>query len=502
MPVSSIIIVLGVALASTLHLTPETMAEVWEAHSLNKQNLTELTIHQFEAYKNELVKASSTAPTPDMLPSSETASSSKPRGAAIVSRKREAPPATMVTPTSSAKRPKAPLPDAATSSVDRLAMEGTTVPSPVRSSSSAKGIASSVKITPVNLPKYEERTRVGHVVVSYPAGYDGANHNKAASKAGQKCIVTTNDGDANEAENGGNDNVTRYNVSKSYRHMFTTLEDRAIALEKHLVRTKHAIVEDIENEAKNRKKESNDDDAAPSFEEVNVPRQHPSTFVGRICNEAHNGKINSTSVVLEGSSSSCGGARVNVDLSHLEKRDQQLQPNGYSLFPGQIVAIEGINGTGRKITATKIREGASLPPATSSARAIRNHYRSDDGERSEQPTAPLKVISACGPFTTAKSMDYQPFIDLMHVVLEQTPDVVILMGPFVDTRQEAVQSGRVTFDDDEGEVRDMVVDYETVFSQRISALIEEVFEAFDEEKKLKTEFVLVPALEDATAKFV
>jgi DNA polymerase alpha subunit B len=481
-----------VALASTLHLTPEMMAEVWEAHSLNKQNLTELTMHQFEGYKNELIKASSIAPTPDIPQSSDALNkiNTISRGAAIVSRKREAPPATMVTPTSSSKRQKQPSPDAATSSVDRLAMEGSNVPSPVRSNNTT-AITSAIKITPPNLPKYEERTKVGHVVVSYPAGYRSENNTNTSNAGQRRCILTTKSlGDDNE--NGqGVDDVTRYNITESYRHMFTTLEDRANALQRQLVRTKDAIVEDIESERMNKKEAA--DDVVASFEEVNVPRQHPSTCVGRICNEAHNGKMNTTSVVLEGSSSSCGGARVNVDLSHMQKKEQQQQ--GYSLFPGQIVAIEGINGTGRKITATKVREGASLPPASSSAHAIRKYYCDDDTQ--EQPIAPLKVISACGPFTTAKSMDYAPFVDLMHVVLEETPDVVILMGPFVDARQEAVQSGRVTCDD-EGENQDMVVDYETLFSQRIAAVIEEVFE----EKSMETEFILIPALEDAIGKFV
>eukprot|EP00533_Pseudo-nitzschia_delicatissima_P005290 CAMPEP_0116092796 /NCGR_PEP_ID=MMETSP0327-20121206/8234_1 /TAXON_ID=44447 /ORGANISM="Pseudo-nitzschia delicatissima, Strain B596" /LENGTH=713 /DNA_ID=CAMNT_0003584247 /DNA_START=54 /DNA_END=2195 /DNA_ORIENTATION=+ len=472
-----------VALASTLQLTPETMAEVWEAHSLNKQNLTELTMHQFEAYKNVLIQASNTVPTPDVPQSLGNNN----RGAAMVSRKRE-PAATMVTPNSSSKRQKQPSPDIPTSSVDQVASKGNAVPSPVRSSKTS-GTSSAVKKAPVNLPKYEDRTKVGHVVVSYPAGHISEDNVNASDSKQRRCVLTTNC-----VENDDDDDVTRYNIKEPYRHMFTTLEDRANALEGHLVRTKTAIVEDLEKEQTNKSKVG--DEVEASFEEVNVPRQHPSTCVGRICNEAHNGKMNSTSVVLEGSSSSCGGARVNVDLSHMQKKEQQQ--NGYSLFPGQIVAIEGINGTGRKITATKIKEGFSMPPASSSMKSIQNYYGCDDDQ--EKAIAPLKVISACGPFTTAKSMDYAPFVDLMSVVLEENPDVVILTGPFVDVRQEAVQSGRVTCDDedDQGEAQDVVVDYETLFSQRITAVIEEVFE----DKSMVTEFVLVPALEDAVAKFV
>ena len=103
-------------------------------------------------------------------------------------------------------------------------------------------------------------------------------------------------------------------------------------------------------------------------------------------------------------------------------------------------------------------------------------------------------------------MDYQPFVDLMHVVLEQQPDVVILTGPFVDVRQEAVKSGRPTVEigEDESE-EDIVVSYETVFALKIAGLIEEALMEVDDrsgEKTLQTQFVLIPALEDATAKMV
>jgi len=477
-----------VALASTLQLTPEVMAEVWEAHSLNKQNLTELTMHQFEAYKNELIKASTTVVAPD------SAVSSTVNGAIVVSRgistKREAPPATLVTPTSLSKRQKQSTPDAVTSFVDQLAIKGNIVPSPTHSSKTFR----SVKCTPINLPKYEERTKVGHVVSSYPADCSSDSHSDDSQSEYRKCTLITKVL-GNDNENSSFDDVARYNITTSYRHMFTTLEDRSDALERHLVRTKNTMISDIEKEFRNKNTQTQLDDVMVSFEEVNVPRQHSSTCIGRICNEAHNGKMNKTSIVLEGSSASCGGARINVDLSHMQKKEQQRF--GYSLFPGQIVAIEGMNGTGRKITATKIREGASLPPPSSSAHTMLKYYGEDDQERKIQP---LKVISACGPFTTSKNMDYAPFVDLMHVVLEESPNVVILMGPFVDVRQEAVKSGRVTFDDG-GEEQETVVDYEAFFSHRISGVIEEVFESLDE-KKLKTEFVLVPALEDAVAKFV
>jgi DNA polymerase alpha subunit B len=194
--------------------------------------------------------------------------------------------------------------------------------------------------------------------------------------------------------------------------------------------------------------------------------------------------------VLEGSSASCGGARVNVDLSHLKSSNQ-----AYSLFPGQIVAVEGMNPTGRKLVAHRICEGAAHAPNTSSVRELRQlHHDRQDGSS-------IKVITASGPFTTIDSMSYQPLIDLLHVIMEQSPDVVILTGPFVDMRQDAIKSGRPTieFEDEDGSTAELVVSHEAFFANKVTSVIEE---AFSVDEALKTQFVFVPSLDDATAKWV
>jgi DNA polymerase alpha subunit B len=177
----------------------------------------------------------------------------------------------------------------------------------------------------------------------------------------------------------------------------------------------------------------------------------------------------------------------------------------YSLFPGQVVALEGMNGTGRKITAHRILEGAPPPCKTTLGRELRQfHYDAD-----KQDGNPLKIITASGPFTTSESMDYEPFIDLMHVVMEEVPDVVVLTGPFVDVRQGAVQSGNTKIDvadEDSNAPEEVVVSFEAVFAQKISGLIEEALTGSHEDGGkgvgLPTQFVLVPSLEDVTAKWV
>lgn len=202
--------------------------------------------------------------------------------------------------------------------------------------------------------------------------------------------------------------------------------------------------------------------------------------------QAHQGKMNQTSVVIEGSSASCGGARINVDLRSLKSKNMP-----FSLFPGQIVAIEGMNPTGRSIVANRICEGAAHECNKSSVKDLRHyHYETQDG-------SPVKVLTACGPFTTSDNLEYQPFIDLIHVIMEQSPDVVILAGPFVDARHKSIISGNLQLEVEEDVHQ--IVPHEALFANKICALIEEMYEM---KEGMETQFVLVPSLEDTVAQMV
>jgi len=69
--------------------------------------------------------------------------------------------------------------------------------------------------------------------------------------------------------------------------------------------------------------------------------------VGRICEEAHGGRLNQASVQLEGSRGHSMGSTIALDLSGLlgndggDVGDRGNREYGCSLFPGQIVAVEG-----------------------------------------------------------------------------------------------------------------------------------------------------------------
>ena len=52
-------------------------------------------------------------------------------------------------------------------------------------------------------------------------------------------------------------------------------------------------------------------------------------------------------MILEGSRETSAGRHIPVDLSEVQQ---------FSLFPGQIVAMNGINSTGSKFVAKKVYE--------------------------------------------------------------------------------------------------------------------------------------------------
>ena len=195
--------------------------------------------------------------------------------------------------------------------------------------------------------------------------------------------------------------------------------------------------------------------------------------------QAHEGRMNATTVLLEGSRATSGGTRVEVDLRHLK--------TDYSLFPGQIVAIEGHNSTGRSLVAQRLCEGAPHPPNTSpAADLLRQHYEVQDG-------APLHIVTASGPFTTADNLDYQPLLDLLQNLLHQetTPDVIILTGPFVDMRHGTVATGNVM-------IEESIVPFEVFFCHKVAQVLEDFYESATH----ATQFILQPSLDDAIAEWV
>ncbi len=312
---------------------------------------------------------------------------------------------------------------------------------------------------------YGKRTNAGQVVQSLNGNLRNRGHYvpSSAKPLGTRCKVILSSDDFD-------------NVDSRYRYMFTTLEERSRAMEKHLL-----IVQ-------------KDMCAAKQIDEALIQplsnsSQELAWFCGRICCDAE-GKLNAASLLLEGSYRDSKGKRVTLDVSEL---------GAYSFFPGQIVLVQGINSSGNKIVAKQVVDGCSKPkPSISSKQMIEYHHSAlyQGGE-------PLEIMVACGPFTTSDNLEYAPMLDLLRKVLARKPDVLILVGPFVDITQANLANGGISLSGDDSVEETHEATYEMVFVEKIVRdCIHALFNSEEQFGTIHTHILLVPSLLDGHHEFV
>jgi DNA polymerase alpha subunit B len=162
----------------------------------------------------------------------------------------------------------------------------------------------------------------------------------------------------------------------------------------------------------------------------------PIVAVGRVASDAPEGKLNASSLVLETSRRTGGGLRIHLNLSRLK---------GYALFPGQIVALKGINASGHEFTVENILEMPLLPNAASAPSALqtyRDKLRGDpDAMDSDAEPAPLNIIFSAGPYTADDNLDFEPLHALCERAADTYSDAVVLAGPFIDMEHPMIATG-------------------------------------------------------------
>jgi DNA polymerase alpha subunit B len=264
------------------------------------------------------------------------------------------------------------------------------------------------------------------------------------------------------------------NIAHRYRYMYTTMNERSAALEKHLLNLQKDLCELNHIE---------EDILLP----VNQPSQSMAWYCGRLCCEAE-GKMNAKSVMLEGSFKFSNGRRVMLDLSEV---------GNFSLFPGQIVLVEGINTSGKSIVVSKIIDGVKKPHLPVDSLKLDKFHKTTDFQNNQ----PLEVMVACGPFTTSDNLDYQPLDFLLQNVIRQKPDVLLLVGPFVDISQPTLSSGNVIIGSDVNDQHS--ASFEMVFVEKIVRdNLQALFNSEDEYGVIPTHIVMVPSLLDGHHEFV
>ncbi|KAF6255494.1 DNA polymerase alpha/epsilon subunit B-domain-containing protein [Scenedesmus sp. NREL 46B-D3] len=204
---------------------------------------------------------------------------------------------------------------------------------------------------------------------------------------------------------------------------------------------------------------------------VGVPVQEESYFVGRIVCEVEGGHLNDTAVVLEGDTALSEGARAALDLSQL---------SSYRLFPGQVVAVKGVSPTGSRILAQHI--WTHLPPPRPRASSTAAGAMEVDGLAGALGSdAALSAVVAAGPFCIADDLAYDPLHEMLQELKASPPDMLVLLGPFVDVEQPLIAGGMI----------------DVTFQQLFQTQVVERLQAWQAALPSPCQVVLLPAVRDA-----
>ena len=204
------------------------------------------------------------------------------------------------------------------------------------------------------------------------------------------------------------------------------------------------------------------------------------------------GRINEKSVVLE----SEDGHLMRLDLSRVKAK-------AVFLHAGMIVAVEGVNTNGRIFEVSEIYDNAIpteefLNEMNSEAKkqvkvensvvkkeevvenvsmdiANETMNTEDDAKGVGQH---FRIIVASGPYTSSMNLKYEPLDELAGVVARERPDVLILLGPFVDAEHKLVDE-------------DLSVPYDKLFEERVLKRVEKIAGG-----EGSPHIVLVPSLND------
>ncbi|KAK2629352.1 hypothetical protein QTJ16_000172 [Diplocarpon rosae] len=213
--------------------------------------------------------------------------------------------------------------------------------------------------------------------------------------------------------------------------------------------------------------------------------------VGRIASDSLSGKLNASSLVLETSRRMGAGLRIPLSISSLP---------GYQFFPGQIVALKGINASGDTFTVSEILEAPLLPGAASTPAGLQDHiHRLRGGPEamdSDSDPAPLTIMLGSGPYTADDNLDFEPLHALCSQAADLYADALILTGPFLDIDHPLIATG--DFDlPEEVMVEPDAATLTTLFKYLISTALVRLAAA-----NPHITILLIPSVKDAISKHV
>uniref|UniRef100_A0A2P2JYW4 DNA polymerase alpha subunit B n=1 Tax=Rhizophora mucronata TaxID=61149 RepID=A0A2P2JYW4_RHIMU len=210
-----------------------------------------------------------------------------------------------------------------------------------------------------------------------------------------------------------------------------------------------------------------------------VASQRKVFSIGMICCDGE-GRLNEKSVMLQSSVEHSGGQQVRLDLHQLSQ---------FSIFPGQIVGVEGHNPSGHCFITSKLIDSiplsapaaVNLHPAKKQAfdQQIQSNYLSNMQDE-------ISVLIASGPFTTTDNLLFEPLTELLVYGKRKLPQLLILLGPFVDSEHPEIKKGTTERS------------YDEIFRLEILQRLQDYMEYMGSDARV----VLVPSIRDASHDFV
>jgi hypothetical protein len=245
-----------------LHVGATQLAECWEAVSLTR-NLADLNAHSMQALRASLVREA------DTLPDASSSSSS-----AIQITRTNA----TASPEAASSRPHFVTPAAKASGVAASLVAASSTMKRGAASMALGGGGRRISMSPKpphqwqphaasasgrKKAKYDERAASGSTVATYEAPHLPPTSSSSSStrQTRPKCSIAT----------AAFSDHTTLPLAAPYRHMFTTLDQQAAALEGQLTDFSQTLVKSLEPQE------------MAAVEAVGIPRQEPVTCLGRIC---------------------------------------------------------------------------------------------------------------------------------------------------------------------------------------------------------------------------
>ncbi|KAI9816776.1 MAG: DNA-directed DNA polymerase alpha subunit pol12 [Pycnora praestabilis] len=211
--------------------------------------------------------------------------------------------------------------------------------------------------------------------------------------------------------------------------------------------------------------------------------------VGRIACDTLEGKLNAASLILETSRRMGAGIRVPLKVDSLPS---------FGFFPGQVVALRGVNASGAYFSVKAMLEVPLLPVAAStpSALEVHNDRLSGGSGEKEEKQRPLNILIGSGPYTTDEDLVFESLQAICDQAATTSADALILNGPFLDIEHPLLASGDFDLPSD-SMIDPDVATIASVFRALVSAPLRRLTENVP-----SITIVLIPSVRDAISKHV